>query len=513
MKNAAIYARYSPGRDRDQTSTIEAQIAMCREKAAAEGLTIDEQHIYIDRAISGASLRRPAFQVLLGAIEAGRFPSVLLTKDDKRLFRNEREAGELIEWIWASGVEIHYCLVQFGDPRLSDEQWFLQRQFHLFAELERRKKAKEVHEHQKQNALAGYSNGGLPPYGYRRREVEITDTVGVKKKKLKWEIDPAEADAVALVFSLYERGHGSKAIADELTRRGYKSRRNKPINKYTVLTYLKNPYPFAGCLTWNTRDRRNRPRPKSEWILIRNAHPAIIDLETAERIFAKTNRKEGMKREQVGKYMLSGLLVCGVCGERFLIHSDQQKNSYFYVCGSRRRRIECTNAVWLHQPELEKQISAHIIEKILAPGFLEAYYQRVIDAYRAQHSDPQTHIRFLETQIATIDRRIDTLIDALADKRLPQTRIADQIEKDEVQKEKLLRQLEQIKAPRLRLPDLEAFRSELKHALETDPETKKTAIRSLVKSITVASDAVLSITYIVQTGMHVDSATGNRTPV
>ena len=31
-KQAGIYARYSPGQDRDQTSTIEAQVAMCREK-------------------------------------------------------------------------------------------------------------------------------------------------------------------------------------------------------------------------------------------------------------------------------------------------------------------------------------------------------------------------------------------------------------------------------------------------------------------------------------------------
>ena len=35
-KHGGIYARYSPGRDRDQTSTIEAQVAMCREKQKAE---------------------------------------------------------------------------------------------------------------------------------------------------------------------------------------------------------------------------------------------------------------------------------------------------------------------------------------------------------------------------------------------------------------------------------------------------------------------------------------------
>ena len=36
QKQAGIYARYSPGRDRDQTLTIEAQVAMCREKAQRE---------------------------------------------------------------------------------------------------------------------------------------------------------------------------------------------------------------------------------------------------------------------------------------------------------------------------------------------------------------------------------------------------------------------------------------------------------------------------------------------
>ena len=32
-KQGGIYARYSPGRDLDRTSMIEAQVAMCRERA------------------------------------------------------------------------------------------------------------------------------------------------------------------------------------------------------------------------------------------------------------------------------------------------------------------------------------------------------------------------------------------------------------------------------------------------------------------------------------------------
>ena len=92
-KQAGIYARYSPGRDRDQTSTIEAQVAMCREKAQRDGVKIDSNHIYVDRGISGASVVRAGFQAMLAAIEGGDFPEILYAKDDKRLFRNEREAG------------------------------------------------------------------------------------------------------------------------------------------------------------------------------------------------------------------------------------------------------------------------------------------------------------------------------------------------------------------------------------------------------------------------------------
>ena len=62
---AAIYASYSPGRDRDKTSTIEGQLAMCCEKSAADGIAIDEDHIYIDRGVSGGTIELGAKGVLI----------------------------------------------------------------------------------------------------------------------------------------------------------------------------------------------------------------------------------------------------------------------------------------------------------------------------------------------------------------------------------------------------------------------------------------------------------------
>ena len=66
-KQGGIYARYSPGRDRDQTSTIEAQ---------REGIAINDAHIYVDRGVSGCTIQRDGFQAMLAAIKTWNIPEM-----------------------------------------------------------------------------------------------------------------------------------------------------------------------------------------------------------------------------------------------------------------------------------------------------------------------------------------------------------------------------------------------------------------------------------------------------
>ena len=493
-KTAAIYARYSPGRDRDQSSTIEAQIAMCREKAQAEGVRIEENHIYIDRSISGASIQREAFQRLLANIEAGNFPDILYVKDDKRLFRNEREAGELIEWIWTQNIEIHYCLIRFGDPRASDEEWFLQRSFHLFAELERRRKTREVFEHQRQNALAGFSNGGLPPYGYRRKELEIIDKAGVKKKKLTWEIDSHESEAVRIAYEMQLGGIGIKTIAHTLTRQGFRSRRGGVMNKLTVAEWFRNPYPHAGCVVWNTRDTKLRPKPRSEWVIVKNAYPGIISLDIAEKIYEKSQaRKRGEMPKKRGDYLLSGLMKCGVCGAAYIMNSTPKRGDAFYVCGTRQRKKDsCDNKLMLHRDEVEKQITDWLKTSILTPDFLEPYFARVIDAVQALIAKREDSAVEIAQKIQQADQRIKRLVDALADGHLPGDVIREKIYDEQRQKRDLESQRSALDIHAISFPDIETFQHEMSDALDT-PETQKVALRSLVKQITVHPNATLDI--------------------
>ena len=76
----AIYVRYSPRIEPDQSFTLENQISMCRELAVKDGVLIDEKHIYQDHHISGASDNRPQFEQMLEHIWLGHFPDICTLK-------------------------------------------------------------------------------------------------------------------------------------------------------------------------------------------------------------------------------------------------------------------------------------------------------------------------------------------------------------------------------------------------------------------------------------------------
>ena len=68
MTRAAIYARYSSENQRDES--IEDQIASCRRKAEAADFVILEDHVYADRAQSGAQQNRPGLKRAAGSRQA-----------------------------------------------------------------------------------------------------------------------------------------------------------------------------------------------------------------------------------------------------------------------------------------------------------------------------------------------------------------------------------------------------------------------------------------------------------
>lgn len=116
--NAVIYARYSS--DLQKKTSIDDQVRNCRNYA--KGLGLDISAIYEDKAISGTSTNRPAYQQMLADAEAGVF-SVLITDDLSRLGRdlaNNMTALNQLKFFGVRVVSIEERYDSLSDHAMSD---------------------------------------------------------------------------------------------------------------------------------------------------------------------------------------------------------------------------------------------------------------------------------------------------------------------------------------------------------------------------------------------------------
>ena len=96
-KITALYSRLSVGdedRDGGESNSIQNQKKILQKAAKDKGYT--DTIFFVDDGITGTTMKRPGFQKMLAAIEAG-YISAVLVKDLSRLGRNYIEVGKLTE--------------------------------------------------------------------------------------------------------------------------------------------------------------------------------------------------------------------------------------------------------------------------------------------------------------------------------------------------------------------------------------------------------------------------------
>jgi DNA invertase Pin-like site-specific DNA recombinase len=98
---AVIYARYSSELQRD--ASIEDQIRLCRRRIGQEGW--EYRHAYTDRAQSGATALRPAYQSLLEDARRGEFDIVVAEGLD-RLSRDQEDVAGILKRLRFAGVRL-----------------------------------------------------------------------------------------------------------------------------------------------------------------------------------------------------------------------------------------------------------------------------------------------------------------------------------------------------------------------------------------------------------------------
>src|SRR5881296_1972137 len=221
LARCAIYTRKSSEHNLDLAFTsLDAQREACEayiKSQAHEGWRVIPGR-YDDGAFSGASLERPALQRLLADVRAGTMDIVLVYKVD-RLTRSLADFAKLIELFDVHRVSFVSVTQSFNT---SSSMGRLTLNVLLsFAQFERELIGERVRDKIAASKRKGIWVGGPVPLGY----------AAVDKKIL---VLAAEAESVRTIFARYLELGSVRALAEDLDRRGIRSKPRRLSNGRTV---------------------------------------------------------------------------------------------------------------------------------------------------------------------------------------------------------------------------------------------------------------------------------------
>lgn len=388
-KTCFIYVRVSTKMQVEQGESIEAQLFELREYAKRENLKIQRE--YVDDGYSGKNITgRPHFQELMDAIKGGERVDYVLVFKLSRFGRNAADALASLQLMQDYGTN----LVCVKDGINSEAQMgkMMIAFMAAFAEMERENILEQTMAGREQKARDGKWNGGQAPYGYR--------LVKDEKGKGFLEIDEEEAEVVRLVFKKYAKdGMGVMALASWLNTQGYrKTPRGNDKYEYFVPGSLKNMLrnpTYAGKIAYGRRrtepveGKRNEYRMvrQSEYNVYEGVHEAIIDeamWDAAQERMAKESRPFPERKKGSHVHLLTGMLVCPVCGRSMIANvspgkqkkdGTQGKTTYAYTCKYSKRQFgpSCSFTRQYKQELIDREV----IEIIKAVSHSPVFEQRI----------------------------------------------------------------------------------------------------------------------------------------
>lgn len=380
LNRAVIYARYSS--EKQQDISIDGQIRVCKDYALREGYTIVD--VYADRALSASHgvEKREAFQQMFRDAAKGKFDAVIVYKLS-RFSRNRYDSAIYKSKLRKAGVK----LVSANEP-ISDspEGALIEGIFESLDEFYSRNLAQDVARGMHENAAKGLSTGGTIPLGY----------VSVDKV-LK--IDPASAPAVKLAFELYADGKSRGFIADELNRRGYRTKSGKYFSRSSFNTIFSNKK-YVGTYHYNGE------------IETPGQIPALVGEDLFQRVQIRLRKAKAAPaaNKSTVPYLLSGKIFCGSCGARMCGDSGRSHTGmryHYYTCSAKKHRMGCK------MPPLRKAMLESIVidhaRSFLQPNSIMRVAKAAAEEYRRQAEDNSEAVS-LKLQLDGCEKSIANIV-------------------------------------------------------------------------------------------------------
>ena len=480
LGTAALYCRLSRDDNMDnESNSISNQKKILQKAAKDKGYT--DTIFFVDDGITGTTMKRPGFQKMIAAIEAG-YISAVFVKDLSRLGRNYIEVGKLTEEFFP----LHDVrLVAVSDGVDSDEG---EDDFTPFKNIMNEYYAKDISKKRRiVNKMKG--NAGIPlsppPYGYIKHPDDPRF----------WVVDPVAADVVRRIYRMALEGYGLAETAAALgadgivnptyywrskgtSRGGSKSTLEPTKWGHTTIKKILTTQEYCGDVinfksySKSYKMKRRIENPEENRAIFLNVHEAIIDRPTWEKVQALkagTRRKRPTVTQEPSAF--SGVMKCPECGGNLNFHFNQNNHDIkFFSCQNHNSGLrKCSSTHYIRLDFLE-QVVLYEVHRLAC--FANEYENDFIKAMVGRSAKVAENERVRKKReldgLLARDRELDTLFE-----RLYEDNVSGKI--DDARFAKMAKRYEQeqgenagrIKALRLEVKKLEEKRMDVDDFLET----------------------------------------------
>ena len=480
LGTAALCCRLSRDDNMDsESNSIQNQRKILQKAAKDKGYT--DTFFFVDDGITGTTMKRPGFQKMLTAIEAGYILAVFV-KDLSRLGRNYIEVGKLTEEFFP----LHDIrLVAVSDGVDSDEG---EDDFTPFKNIMNEYYAKDISKKRRiVNKMKG--NAGVPlsppPYGYIKNPDDPRF----------WVVEPEAAEVVRRIYRMALEGYGLAETAAQLaadgvvnptyywrsrgtSRGGSKSTVEPTKWGHTTVKKILTLQEYCGDVinfksySKSYKMKKRIENPEENRAIFLNVHEAIIDRQTWEKVQALqkgTRRKKPTVTQEPSVF--SGLLKCPECGGNLNFHFNQNNHDIkFFSCQNHNSGYrKCSKTHYIRLDFLEQVVLYEVKRLACFASEYENDFIKAMIGRSAKVAENTALRKQRELDALTVrDRELDMLFE-----RLYEDNVSGKI--NDARFAKMSKRYEQeqgenakkIKALRLELKKDESKRMDIDDFLET----------------------------------------------
>ena len=387
IEKVGVYCRLSDeDRDKlnktDDSDSIVNQRSMCLKFANQNNWDVVD--IYSDDDFSGAGMFRPDFDRLIKDCESGKI-NLVLCKSQSRFSRDMGVIeyylhNKFIEW----GVRF-VSIVDNADTNIESNK--KSRQINgLINEWYLDDLSQNIKKSLKNKREDGLFMGSFASYGYERDE-----------EGHKLVVDPVAAEVVKKIFKMYADGYGYHRICEYLNnnnippRSVYKKQKGSKFvcsncdletvrwNPDTIAQMLKNEVYIGNLVQGKTthvsyKNHKKKKVAEKDWCRIENAHEAIIDMDTWNKVQSILGTHYRVKKNGQINYF-TRKVYCSCCGKAFMRNEFKVKSEKT----GRRSYMQCKGNKKFHICDNNKSIRTDKLEEILLNAIndlLNNYYDK-----------------------------------------------------------------------------------------------------------------------------------------